>query len=74
MKYPQLFKHYPARSGRAWLRNVSDEDRRAFSMIGSEAHQHGHLGGLARAAQAQRDSRGRFAAKGGGHGLEHRKD
>jgi hypothetical protein len=64
MKYPNLFTSYPQRSGRDWLRNVSADDRKAFSRIGREAHLHGHLGGMARAAQAKRDSRGRFIKAG----------
>jgi hypothetical protein len=65
MNYPNLFKNYPQRRGRAWLRALPAEERKAFSMIGREYNQHGHLGGMARAQQAKRDERGRFV-KGGG--------
>jgi hypothetical protein len=63
MKYPKLFSKYE-RAGRTWLRNIPAEDRKVFSMIGREAHQHGHLGGVARATTAKRDSRGRFVKAG----------
>jgi hypothetical protein len=59
-QYRGMFiRRYPLQ-GRAWLRNVPAEDRKIFSEIGCENHQHGHLGGVARAAAAKRDARGRF--------------
>jgi hypothetical protein len=61
--YAGLFKNYK-RAGRNWLAKIPSEDRKVFSMIGREAHQHGHLGGMARASKAKRDERGRFI-KGG---------
>ncbi len=60
--YPDLFKtSYPVLQGKDWLRRVNPEDRAAFSSIGREFHDHGRMGGEARARTARRDSRGRFA-------------
>lgn len=64
--YPDLFKHYPHRRGKAWLRQVDVEDRRVFARVGLEHanlktdYQFWSLGGQARAKNARRDSKGRF--------------
>lgn len=50
--------------GSNWLRSVSVEDRQAFSHIGRSCAEHGRLGGVARAASAQRDHLGRFMGGG----------
>jgi hypothetical protein len=66
MKYPALFKNFSGLRGKDWLRSLPDEDRKAFSWIGIKESGFGRLGGKARAAQAKRDSRGRFLKGGKG--------
>ena len=61
MLYPNLFKNYPGRQGKDWIKNLPKEDLRVFVEIGLEAGDHGRLGGIARATKAERDQRGRFA-------------
>ena len=56
--------------GRDWVRKIEPEDRQVFIEIGLSEMQYGHLGGVARAQTAARDSRGRFAPKGGKDGSE----
>jgi hypothetical protein len=46
--------------GKDWLKNVSDEDRQAFSKIGFAASNYGRNGGVTRAKTAKRDHKGRF--------------
>lgn len=58
--FKNVFRNRYKLSGRDWVRRVSAEDRQAFVQIGLSAAQYGHLGGIARAASAQRDRRGRF--------------
>jgi len=60
MLYPDLFKKFQPRQGKAWVRDLPAEDRRVFVEIGLQAADHGRLGGIARAAQAKLDRRGRF--------------
>jgi hypothetical protein len=59
-QFTGMFKRRYPLVGRAWLRNIPAEDRKIFSEIGCENHQHGHKGGIARAIAAKRDARGRF--------------
>jgi len=72
MRYPGLFKAYPDRQGKDWLRRVDHDDRQAFSRIGREEMFHGYMGGKARAATGKRDERGRFV-KGGQSGNCHKR-
>jgi len=46
--------------GRAWIKYIPPEDRRAFAMIGFQHSGYGRKGGVQRAKTAMRDSRGRF--------------
>lgn len=60
--------HYKPLRSKAWLRQLSEEDRKVFGRIGYEAAalkeiNVNKIGGKARAAQAQRDHRGRFIKK-----------
>lgn len=50
--------------GRDWLRTLPAYERQAFSGVGRFYAQHGHLGGVVRAATAKRDGRGRFMGGG----------
>jgi len=61
MLYPNLFKNFEPRQGKAWVRNLPAEERRVFVEIGLQAADHGRMGGVARAQTACRDRRGRFA-------------
>jgi hypothetical protein len=63
--YSGLFQRYQPLQGRDWVKNLPDEDRRVFVDIGLQAADHGKLGGVARAAEAQRDNHGRFARQDG---------
>jgi len=58
-----LFRGFALR-GRDWLRKLPREDRQAFGYLGSMYHDHGRMGGKARASKAQRDARGRFTKAG----------
>lgn len=46
--------------GVAWVRELPKAERDAFSYVGRKAADHGRMGGVARAASATRDHRGRF--------------
>lgn len=60
--YKGLFKNkYKQLHGRDWIRSLNPDDFRVFVHMGLEAMEYGHLGGIARASTATRDSRGRFA-------------
>ena len=62
MTHPNLFKAFD-KTGRAWLRAIPSEDRKAFAFIGLDAlgrFKFAHIGGKARAKTAKRDSKGRF--------------
>lgn len=56
-----IFKSRYALIGKDWVRRLPNEDRQVFIHMGLAAMEYGHLGGLARAATAKRDRRGRFA-------------
>ena len=53
-------KNYGPLKGSDWIRRIPVEDRKAFCYIGRAAGNHGRNGGLARAATAKRDEKGRF--------------
>lgn len=60
--------HYKSLRSKAWLRQLSAEDRKAFGKIGYDAAAMkeiniNSIGGKARAKQAQRDHRGRFITR-----------
>ncbi len=61
-----VFKQrYPGQlRGKDWPRQLPAEDRKILGAIGAEYHEHGHLGGVARARTAARDGRGRFTTEG----------
>lgn len=61
MIYPDLFKDYPDRKGKDWVRRLPKEELKVFISIGLKAADFGKLGGAARAKSAKRDRRGRFA-------------
>lgn len=68
MTYPGLFKRrYLFLVGRDWLKQIiTSEDKKAFGGIGYSASDRRvlhHLGGVARARSATRDSKGRFARR-----------
>ena len=53
------------RTTKAWLRNVDEDVRKVFGRVGYDAAlvkdiNIAHIGGVARAATATRDGRGRF--------------
>jgi hypothetical protein len=47
--------------GRDWIRFISAEDRQALCRYAFQCSNYGRNGGMARAAKATRDNRGRFA-------------
>jgi len=61
MIYPDLFKNYPERHGKDWIKSLPKEELDAFVYLGHKHSDFGRLGGVARAATAKRDRRGRFA-------------
>jgi hypothetical protein len=65
-EYTGIFKsRYDPLTGKDWIRTVESEDRAVFVQIGLESAEHGRLGGIARAATARRDYRGRMIADAG---------
>lgn len=54
--YPEVIQE----GGRNWLPLLPAHERLAFALYGLHHAEYGHKGGVARAATAQRDSRGRF--------------
>jgi hypothetical protein len=53
---------YGPLKGSDWLRHLPECERAAFAHIGLAAGGYGRQGGKARAQNAQRDARGRFAS------------
>lgn len=53
-------RNYGPLRGSDWIRRVSVEDRQALAHIAHAASDYGRSGGIARAATALRDHRGRF--------------
>lgn len=59
--YPELFKsRYPVLSGKAWIKTVESDDRKAFVELGQKHSEYGRLGGVARSKSAKRDEKGRY--------------
>jgi hypothetical protein len=62
--FPELQGYFTANyaplRGSDWLRRLPDWERQAFSRIGRTYALYGHLGGVARAHTALRDTKGRF--------------
>ena len=53
-------RRYPVLKGKDWIRKIEPDDRKALLHVVRSFGEHGRKGGRARAATAQRDSRGRF--------------
>lgn len=65
-QYHNLFRSkYDLTGRRDWVRLLEPDDLRVFIQIGLQAGEYGKRGGLARAAAAKRDNRGRFAPRKG---------
>jgi hypothetical protein len=57
-----MFKKFQPLEGHDWLRRIPAEDREVFSWIGRTFHNHGKMGGKARARTANRCKCGKFIA------------
>ena len=53
-------KNYGPLKGSDWIRRIPVYERQALSYVGRVASNHGKSGGVARAATAKRDAKGRF--------------
>lgn len=65
MNYPNLFKsRYPSLRGSDWIKQVEDEDRKAFAQIGFAASDYGRKGGKKVVQKYGREYMSRIGARG----------